>query len=235
MRCDWASLQILQVCNVVILLICLAFYLPTATDLIIAYCFCFLFCGVGVFAGYHRLLTHGKPELLRSKIYSLLGCMAGSGPPVGWVATHIAHHRYSDTAFDPHIWERLTTGKQYTWEPWRGLWLRPGCPSITQRAALRLFRYPIYRYLTKYYYVLVAAWVLFLSSFGPQVLLIVYAIPAIFSILAQTAIVSLSHRNGKAVDDWRLWPLMWGECLHDRHHKGLDKVRAWFDPISYLV
>ena len=60
--------------------------------------------GIGICLGYHRLLTHGGfgcPRWVRQGI-SMIGCLAGEGPPLLWVANHRLHHARSDQDGDPH-------------------------------------------------------------------------------------------------------------------------------------
>src|SRR5579859_8008255 len=63
----------------------------------------YLFTGVGVTVGYHRLFTHrsfktGRP--LRA-LFAVFGSAAVEGPVIEWVATHRMHHRFSDAPGDP--------------------------------------------------------------------------------------------------------------------------------------
>ena len=59
---------------------------------------------MGITALYHRSLSHKswipcKPLEYFSAIAASLG---GTSSPINWVTTHIAHHKYADTEFDPH-------------------------------------------------------------------------------------------------------------------------------------
>jgi fatty-acid desaturase len=64
----------------------------------------FIFAPLGINVGYHRLLTHRGfkcDRWLRNTLITI-GSMIGAGPPVHWAAMHRVHHRFSDTAADPH-------------------------------------------------------------------------------------------------------------------------------------
>ena len=66
--------------------------------------FMYLFSGLGVTLGYHRLFTHGSFKAARP-VETVLGVMAGTaaeGPLLWWVATHRKHHQHSDREHDPH-------------------------------------------------------------------------------------------------------------------------------------
>jgi stearoyl-CoA desaturase (delta-9 desaturase) len=75
----------------------------------------------GVTIGLHRLLAHrafstGK---VMQMLLVAMGSMAGQGPVLYWVATHRAHHAYSDTDADPH------SPHHFGEDPWsklKGLW-----------------------------------------------------------------------------------------------------------------
>jgi stearoyl-CoA desaturase (delta-9 desaturase) len=64
----------------------------------------FLPIQLGVTAGFHRHFAHGSfaaRPLIRTTL-AVLGCMAGQGTPVFWVALHRMHHELSDREGDPH-------------------------------------------------------------------------------------------------------------------------------------
>lgn len=64
----------------------------------------FVLAPLGINVGYHRMLTHGSfqaPSWLRYSLITL-GAIVGAGPPIRWAAMHRLHHRFSDTAEDPH-------------------------------------------------------------------------------------------------------------------------------------
>lgn len=68
--------------------------------------------GHGVTVGYHRYFTHGSfkaPRPLRVAL-AVAGCLAVEGGPIGWVAAHRRHHRFSDSAGDPHSPYRFGVG-----------------------------------------------------------------------------------------------------------------------------
>jgi stearoyl-CoA desaturase (delta-9 desaturase) len=61
--------------------------------------------GLGITAGYHRLLTHKSYRTTSSKLEAVVlmaGAIAGQGPPSHWAATHTTHHSHTDKPGDPH-------------------------------------------------------------------------------------------------------------------------------------
>ncbi|HMH47520.1 MAG TPA: acyl-CoA desaturase [Solirubrobacteraceae bacterium] len=64
----------------------------------------YLFTGMGITVGFHRLFTHRSFETTRALrvAFAVFGSMAVEGPLIEWVSTHRKHHRYSDRTGDPH-------------------------------------------------------------------------------------------------------------------------------------
>ncbi|WP_425615233.1 acyl-CoA desaturase [Anatilimnocola sp. NA78] len=64
----------------------------------------FIFCSMGIGAGYHRLLTHRGftcPKWLEHTL-AILGVCTLQDTPARWVAVHRLHHQHSDQQPDPH-------------------------------------------------------------------------------------------------------------------------------------
>ena len=59
---------------------------------------------IGIEIGFHRYLSHNsfKTNTIFRTTLAIMGCIAGEGPPIYWVATHRRHHQYSDKIGDPH-------------------------------------------------------------------------------------------------------------------------------------
>ncbi|MFF3456731.1 acyl-CoA desaturase [Streptomyces sp. NPDC002730] len=72
-------------------------------DVLLALAF-YGFTGLGVTAGFHRLLTHrsftASPALLL--VLTTAGSMSFQGDVIGWVAIHRRHHAFTDRPGDPH-------------------------------------------------------------------------------------------------------------------------------------
>jgi stearoyl-CoA desaturase (delta-9 desaturase) len=64
----------------------------------------YIFSGLGVTVGFHRLLTHRSFETkpwLRA-LLAIAGSLAIEGSVTSWVAAHRRHHAFSDREGDPH-------------------------------------------------------------------------------------------------------------------------------------
>ncbi len=64
----------------------------------------FIFSGLGITIGYHRLFTHKSFATGRfmTWVFGVAGCCAAEGSILEWVAFHRKHHQFSDTEQDPH-------------------------------------------------------------------------------------------------------------------------------------
>lgn len=64
----------------------------------------YLFCSLGIGAGYHRLLTHRGFQCPKWFEYTLatLGMCSLQDSPIRWALVHRIHHQHSDHQPDPH-------------------------------------------------------------------------------------------------------------------------------------
>jgi stearoyl-CoA desaturase (delta-9 desaturase) len=64
----------------------------------------YLFTGLGVTVGFHRLFTHrafATKHWMRG-LFAAAGSVAIEGPVISWVADHRKHHAFADQPGDPH-------------------------------------------------------------------------------------------------------------------------------------
>jgi stearoyl-CoA desaturase (delta-9 desaturase) len=64
----------------------------------------YIFCGLGITVGYHRLFSHKSFQTsswLRGTL-AIAGAMSTQGPVTQWVTDHRKHHAHSDRDGDPH-------------------------------------------------------------------------------------------------------------------------------------
>ena len=75
----------------------------SAVDAAIALSF-YVFTGLGITVGFHRLFTHRSFEVATpiKAALAIGGSMAVQGSVIDWVATHRRHHAYADQYGDPH-------------------------------------------------------------------------------------------------------------------------------------
>lgn len=74
--------------------------------------FMYFLAGHGITVGYHRLLAHKSFVAKRPLKLALMAAasMAFQGGPIGWVADHRRHHRFSDQQQDPHSPHQFGSG-----------------------------------------------------------------------------------------------------------------------------
>jgi stearoyl-CoA desaturase (Delta-9 desaturase) len=73
------------------------------SDLIV-FAVMYVFTGLGITVGFHRLFTHRsfKTGKVVRAVLAVLGSAAIEGPVISWVADHRKHHAFSDKPGDPH-------------------------------------------------------------------------------------------------------------------------------------
>ncbi|MEL6385268.1 MAG: fatty acid desaturase, partial [Cyanobacteria bacterium J06626_18] len=109
-----------------------------------------LFGGIGICLGYHRLLSHRSfqvPKWLEYGI-AILGALAIQGGPIFWVGGHRQHHAFAeDTEQDPYSAKRGFWWSHMLWI------LRPQAFSFDRthygKYAPDITRQPFYRWLDR--------------------------------------------------------------------------------------
>lgn len=110
--------------------------------------------GLGITAGYHRLLAHRSYRTSRPVQFmlALAGSLAVQGGPLWWVAHHRSHHRHTDVAGDVH--SPVTRG---LWQSHMG-WMMSQAAFREKGANSRdLHKYRELKWLQRYYVPLIVA------------------------------------------------------------------------------
>lgn len=84
---------------------CFGVFVTGANSLSLILCALLYFIRMfGITAGYHRYFSHRTYRTSRpfQFVLAMLGCSAMQKGPLWWSAHHRQHHRFSDTADDPH-------------------------------------------------------------------------------------------------------------------------------------
>lgn len=181
-----------------------------------------LFDCFGIVLTYHRYHAHRGFEF-RWKwmewLFTLFGMLAGAGSPLGWVAIHRDHHKYSDTEKDPHspvhgIWRVFTIDYPYERNKW-------SVRSLVVKREQRLFH--------EYYFLILAAYVsLLFLVFGVPGVYFGFCVPGALILFAQGLTNYVNHKtwagytNFEYDDDsrnvWWMAPFNFGEGWHQNHH-----------------
>lgn len=102
-RIKWRYASPIMIVHLVALLAFLPYYFSW-TGVCLAVVGCYVFGGIGMNVGYHRLLTHRSfscPRWLERGLGVLGACCMEESPTI-WVAWHRQHHHFSDKEHDPH-------------------------------------------------------------------------------------------------------------------------------------
>lgn len=187
----------------------------------------FIYGCLGIVVTFHRQFTHNsyKTHPLITKILSILGCFAGTGSPMAWVAIHINHHLKSDKPSDPH--SPLYKGIKIF-----ALNYEHEVDSTTKWRMRKLVTDPFQQFLHRYYFSIIIAWSLFLYIIGGFYLMIfLHLAPALITGLMSNVVNYVGHKpnwlggyrsynlNDQSSNNW-LWAIpSWGETWHNNHHR----------------
>jgi stearoyl-CoA desaturase (delta-9 desaturase) len=200
----------------------------------------FLYGCLGIVVTYHRNLTHNSyttyPFII--KILSVLGCLAGTGSPLAWVAIHINHHLKSDKLDDPHsplhkglkIFTLDYVNEVNTDTKWRMRSL------VTDR---------FQQFLHRYYFAILALYSLVLFMIGGFWLMIFFHwAPALVTITMSNIVNYVGHKpswlggyrnynlNDQSSNNWAWAIPSWGETWHNNHHrfpKNYTTQQKWWE------
>lgn len=191
--------------------------------------------GIGICLGYHRMLTHASflcPKWVQRCI-TAIGCLAGEGPPMMWVANHRLHHARSDQEGDPHspqdgslwshvFWLAFRVGGKNTNE-----FYKKWAPDLYRERYMRSMEYaflPLNIGLS----VLITGAGYLIGELPLALSWLVWgvAVRMVFVLHATWLVNSASHlwgyRNYETRDDsrnnWWVALLTYGEGWHNNHH-----------------
>lgn len=202
----------------------------------------YIFTGLGVTVGFHRLETHRSFQAKRPLrgLFAVAGSMAMQGSVISWVAAHRRHHAYSDQTGDPHSphldeGEGLMGVARGLWHAHLG-WLLSDETTDTDRWAPDLMKDPMMRAIDKGFPLLgVASFLLpavlggliTWSWHGALTAFLWGSLARIFLLHHVTwSINSVCHFYGKrpfdssdfSTNNWMLALISFGESWHNNHH-----------------
>jgi fatty-acid desaturase len=207
----------------------------------------FLYGCLGIVVTYHRCLTHRgyKTYPILTKIFSIFGCLAGTGSPLAWVAIHINHHLKSDKPTDPH--SPLYKGvKIFTLDYVNEI------SADTKWRMRELVTDKFQQFLHRYYFAILIAYssILFIIG-GFWLMVFAHWAPAVLTGLMSNVVNYVGHKpnwwggyrsynlNDQSSNNW-LWSIpSWGESWHNNHHrfpKDYTFKKQWWEfDISGLI
>lgn len=178
----------------------------------IAFC---LYTMIGNNLGMHRYFSHDQFEASKPVEYILLwfASMIGFGSPINYAVTHLVHHKYPDTEYDPH-------------GPTRGyksfLWYFHHVPNLTEspiftRRIVELHRK--YQWVHDYYLLFIVVNALIFLLIDYRLFLFGWLLPIGFTLNVMAYSVWRQHTGFKPVNDWFHWFDILNEGLHKNHHE----------------
>ncbi|MEM6468236.1 MAG: acyl-CoA desaturase [Planctomycetota bacterium] len=230
---SWWALGWLGFAHLVVLTV--APFTFTWTGLAVAVALHWLTGSIGICLCYHRLLTHTgmKTPTWFKYVLTSIGCLAGEGAPLDWVADHRKHHKHSDQDGDPHSphdgswWSHMFWLAFHTHNGDRAAHLKRWAPDLYKLRGMRMMDYlflPIH---------FASGLILFAAgyAFGGMELGVSLVVWGMFvrlvTVLHATWLVnSASHmwgyRNYETTDDsrnnWFVAIIAYGEGWHNNHH-----------------
>jgi stearoyl-CoA desaturase (delta-9 desaturase) len=187
----------------------------------------FLYGCLGIVVTYHRRLTHDsyKTNNVLTNLFSILGCFAGTGSPLAWVAIHINHHLKSDKPEDPH--SPLHKGiKIFTLDYVNEV------SADTKWRMRDLVTDKFQQFLHRYYFAILIAYsgTLFIIG-GFWLMIFAHWLPAVITGLMSNIVNYVGHMpnwyggyrtynlTDQSSNNW-LWAIpSWGEAWHNNHHR----------------
>jgi stearoyl-CoA desaturase (delta-9 desaturase) len=219
--------QLFLIISVISTILAFYFYDITATTLLLILLGYFLYGCLGIVITFHRHLTHNSYQTypILTKIFSVLGCLGGTGSPLAWVAIHINHHLKSDKPNDPHspLYKGLKIfALDYAHE----------VDKDTKWRMRHLVTDKFQQFLHRYYFAINIAYSLILFLIGGFYLMVFFHwAPAALTAIMSNVVNYVGHKpswagsykshklNDQSSNNW-IWAVpSWGESWHNNHHR----------------
>ncbi len=211
----------------------------------------FVLIGLGITAGFHRHFTHRSfkaTPAVRAAL-AILGCMAGQGPVVFWVALHRMHHEYADKEGDPHSpnlsGNSVAQKAAGLWHAYLGWTVKHEVPNANFYAR-DILRDPLIMAINRQYYVWVLLGLLLPTAVGGILsqsvsgaidgfiwggLIRMFAVHNIIWWITSFAHVfgkrDFDSRDRSTNSGWIALPTL-GESWHNNHHAFPAAAILWF-------
>ena len=218
----------------------------------------YVFRGMGVTTGYHRLLAHRsfKTNRVVQFILAFAGSLAVQGGPLWWVAHHRAHHAETDTEEDIH--SPVTRGM---WAAHMGWMMTDEAFNEKGTNSRDLHKFPEIKMLQRHYVWLivfqiaalygVGAWLASaypgLGTSGAQLVVWGFFVSTVFTWHVTFMVNSVCHRWGgrpydtgdASTNNVFIGFLGFGEGWHNNHHlypnSARHGLRWWQLDVTYML
>ncbi len=211
----------------------------------------FLFSGLGIAVGFHRLLSHQSFQTypIIERILAYFGCLGAQGSPIFWVSLHNGvHHPFADTEKDLH------SPVNGYWNSFIGWQLNLDPKKIPFRCGYKLSKQNYYRFLHKNYETIYWLTALLLAVVNWRLALYGLILPGFISMHQENSVDLFCHlkncgyRNHSTPDQSVNNPILgwfaFGQGWHNNHHARPDDYNfggdRWFEfdicnPIVSLI
>ena len=214
--------------------------------------------GMGVTAGFHRLLAHRsfKTNRVMQFILALAGSMAVQGGPLWWVAHHRAHHAETDTEEDVH--SPVTHGM---WVAHMGWMMSDEAFNENGANSRDLHKFPEIKMLQRHYVWIIVLQIVGLFGLGSwlaaaypslgtsglQMVVWGFFISTVFTWHVTFMVNSVCHRWGArpydtgdaSTNNVFIGVLAFGEGWHNNHHfypnSARHGLRWWQADVTYIL
>ncbi|HEY9828122.1 MAG TPA: acyl-CoA desaturase [Stenomitos sp.] len=236
LRLSWPSLLFFGAFHAIALLVAPSYFSWSA--IIAALVLHWLFGGIGICLGYHRLLSHRSfqvPQWLEYVI-ATCGALAMEGGPSFWVSGHRQHHAFTEhTEKDPYSAQR-----GFWWS--HMLWIFYPQPEFFEpdtyaRFARDIFSKPYYRWLDRYFLLLQIPLAVVLYGLGGwSFVLYGIFVRAVLLWHSTWLVNSATHKYGYRTFEskdgsrnlWWVSILTYGEGWHNNHHSYPNVAKSGF-------
>jgi fatty-acid desaturase len=218
--------------------------MPTIYWMISAIGYVLITC-FGISMTFHRLLTHKSYSLSKplEYLFSYFGNIGCTGSSVGWVFVHRNHHKFADSAGDPH--SPVISGAM-------GAVIGDYTARFNKWMVRDIINDPVHRFMHEYYILLILITVIGVWLINFDLMIYLILIPIFFNTLASRLsnwidhdpIFGIKNQNDPNKDSshnvWWWAYLTFGEGWHNNHHMypGDYRIgRRWwqFDPGKYII
>lgn len=220
--------------------------------------FMYVFRGMGVTIGFHRLLAHRsfKTNRFIQFLLAFAGSLAVQGGPLWWVAHHREHHAETDTDEDIH--SPVTRGM---WQAHMGWMMTDAAFNEKGNNSRDLHKFPEIKFLQRHYVWLIVGQIVFLFGLGAglnalfpnlgtsgmQLVIWGFFVSTVFTWHVTFMVNSVCHRWGSqpydtgdaSTNNVFIGVLGFGEGWHNNHHfypsSARHGLRWWQVDVSWYT
>ena len=187
--------------------------------------FYFVYFGLGISGGYHKLFCHRSFETTKfwRRLLLAIGTTSGFGSSIAWSLSHRLHHMNSDQSVDKD-----------PYYPQGGFWAKVRAWAVTPRnvpynpLVIRdMLKDPEQMFIHLHYFKILGLFLVILTAINPWLTVFVWAIPNVLGYHAIQAVGVLSHSYGSQPYDnhdnsrnnYIVGILTFGEGFQNTHHQ----------------